>query len=114
MLKGALAFEEVRRLRDALREYDAVLAIAPDQKAAIEGRQRVKAALAEQAERTTRARALVRRANDRYEAGDYQTAIEDLRQALNLVPQLAEATTLLTRVERAQAAEANVRKRPGD
>jgi tetratricopeptide (TPR) repeat protein len=113
-LKAAQVYESVRNFRGALQEYDAVLKIAPDLKAAVEGRQRVRAALAEQAERTTRARALVRRASDRYEAGDYQAAIADLRQALDLVPQLTEATTLLTKVERARAAEANVRKRPGD
>jgi serine/threonine-protein kinase len=64
------------------------------------------------AEDRVRAEGLVRRANAKYEAGDYDGAIDDLNSALESVPGHERAAALLKSVLRARETEAKMRRRP--
>jgi hypothetical protein len=65
------------------------------------------------AEERVRANGLVRRANAKYEAGDYDGAIDDLKRALAAVPGHDRAARLLKSVLRARETEAKMpRRRP--
>ena len=66
---------------------------------------------AQLAARRTRVREFVGKADQAYQEGAYDAAIEDLRQAIQLDPDSTESRDLLGRVEKAKAAEETVAKR---
>lgn len=127
LMREGRTLEEQEQWAEARARYQAVLALAPSHALASEGVSRIAARLKPAAppavtpppadtgvtaEDRVRANGLVRRATGKYEAGDYDGAIEDLNRAVEAVPSLDAARGLLNKVLLAKDAEAKIRRRP--